>query len=264
MTSSLISLYQDLRNPQGYEKKGLLKPSAKTEAGYWLYSDEDLITLQLIQVFVEIGYSREEIGQVIQLDGENLYNEYKIALDRVDEKRKKLDGMHNMLESFLEFYEIPMHDLPKVEGEFDILSKVAAVEAESPYRIPIPELVDKTSDIESIDPEIRVALARYFWGLIQIDCIKDRGASDKDVQTTMGFIVSVFAKLLNVSDDNLLKTIEWVTSKEFVDTLPERPGGGIVRKQYDLVLKMASMVSSIEFLKEVLGVYIETLRNGGK
>ena len=38
---------------QGYNEIGLLKPTSTTEAGYWLYDDDAIKKLKLIQIFVE-------------------------------------------------------------------------------------------------------------------------------------------------------------------------------------------------------------------
>ena len=43
------------RTLQEYDKIGLLKPTSKTESGYWLYDDTAIQTLILIQIFVEGG-----------------------------------------------------------------------------------------------------------------------------------------------------------------------------------------------------------------
>ena len=49
------------RTLQEYDKIGLLKPTSKTESGYWLYDDRAIQALFAIQVFVECGYKRKAI-----------------------------------------------------------------------------------------------------------------------------------------------------------------------------------------------------------
>jgi len=48
-----------------YDNIGLLRFSAKTEAGYRIYCDEDFITLQQVTTLKIIGLSLEEIKQLI-------------------------------------------------------------------------------------------------------------------------------------------------------------------------------------------------------
>ncbi len=50
-----------VRTLQYYDKVGLLSPSLYTEAGYRLYTDEDLSSLQQILALKFLGFSLEEI-----------------------------------------------------------------------------------------------------------------------------------------------------------------------------------------------------------
>ena len=47
------------RTLQEYDKVELLKPTSKTEAGYWLYDEAAIQRLMLIQIFVEADYERK-------------------------------------------------------------------------------------------------------------------------------------------------------------------------------------------------------------
>ena len=49
-----------------YDKVGLLSPSQYTEAGYRLYTDEDLLNLQQILALKFLGFSLEEIKICLQ------------------------------------------------------------------------------------------------------------------------------------------------------------------------------------------------------
>ena len=55
-----------------YHKIGLLIPSHRSEAGYRLYSIEDLISLQKIKSLQELGFSLNEIKKVTQDDTASL------------------------------------------------------------------------------------------------------------------------------------------------------------------------------------------------
>lgn len=54
-----------IRTLQYYDKIGLLKPSAYTEAGYRLYDDTALETLQQILLFRELEFPLKEIKEII-------------------------------------------------------------------------------------------------------------------------------------------------------------------------------------------------------
>src|SRR5690625_2729445 len=54
-----------VRTLHHYDEIGLLKPSTTTDAGYRLYSQENLETLQQIIFFKELGFPLKEIKSII-------------------------------------------------------------------------------------------------------------------------------------------------------------------------------------------------------
>ena len=54
-----------VRTLQYYDKIGLLKPTAHSDAGYRLYSDSELLTLQHILLFRELEFPLKEIKEII-------------------------------------------------------------------------------------------------------------------------------------------------------------------------------------------------------
>lgn len=67
-----------VRTLQYYDKIGLLKPTAHSDAGYRLYSDSELITLQHILLFRELEFPLKEIKEI--LNSENFDKD--IALEQ--------------------------------------------------------------------------------------------------------------------------------------------------------------------------------------
>ena len=54
-----------LRTIRYYEEVGLVSPSARTSGGFRLYSESDLARLRLIRRMKPLGFSLEEMGQVL-------------------------------------------------------------------------------------------------------------------------------------------------------------------------------------------------------
>ncbi|MFT8349421.1 MerR family transcriptional regulator [Clostridium saccharoperbutylacetonicum] len=77
-----------LKTIHHYHKEGLLCPSSYNEAGYRLYSDEDFQKLQKILTLKFIGFSLEEIKELIKSD--QLKNDVReslnLQMDIIDEK----------------------------------------------------------------------------------------------------------------------------------------------------------------------------------
>lgn len=73
-----------------YDKIGLLKPSEKTEAGYRIYCEDDLLKLQQITTLKFIGLPLNEISHILHESGENLENMITIQKKALEEKKKHL------------------------------------------------------------------------------------------------------------------------------------------------------------------------------
>jgi 7-cyano-7-deazaguanine reductase len=93
------------RTLQYYDEIGLLKPHQKTEAGYRLYSEDDLLTLQQITTLKFMGFNLKQIKVVIsnkkfdiekslQYQGEVLATE----ADRLNKASRLIKQAHRMLE----------------------------------------------------------------------------------------------------------------------------------------------------------------------
>lgn len=60
-----------VRTLQYYDKIGLLRPTSHSDAGYRLYSDSELITLQHILLFRELEFPLKEIKEIINSENFN-------------------------------------------------------------------------------------------------------------------------------------------------------------------------------------------------
>lgn len=73
-----------------YDEIGLVPPSARSDAGYRLYDDRDVLRLQQVLVLRELGVPLDEVASAIDGDREQLLRKHRGAL--VD-KRARLDQM---------------------------------------------------------------------------------------------------------------------------------------------------------------------------
>ena len=81
-----------------YDEIGLLKPSKTTEAGYRMYSIEDLEKLQQILFFRELDFPLNEIKEIMinpKYDKIESLNKHKELLI---EKRKRIDGLVTLID----------------------------------------------------------------------------------------------------------------------------------------------------------------------
>lgn len=79
-----------IRTLQYYDRIGLLRPSARTAAGYRLYGDEDLARLQRILLFRELEFSLKEIREIVTLPEAEQDRRLSVQIGRLTEKRDRL------------------------------------------------------------------------------------------------------------------------------------------------------------------------------
>jgi MerR family transcriptional regulator, thiopeptide resistance regulator len=84
-----------------YDEIGLVRPSQRTAAGYRLYDDRDVLRLQQVLVFRELGVALHEIGPAIDAatDRAALLRKHRSALA---EKRTQIDAMLTAVDRALE------------------------------------------------------------------------------------------------------------------------------------------------------------------
>ncbi|ASS73710.1 MerR family transcriptional regulator [Tumebacillus algifaecis] len=107
-----------VRTLHHYDEIGLLTPSSVSAAGYRLYSDRELERLQQILFFREIGFSLQEIKEV--LDSPDFDRKSALAAHKeiLLQKKKRLEDIIDTVEKTLESIEggCKMSDKEMFEG----------------------------------------------------------------------------------------------------------------------------------------------------
>ena len=94
-----------VRTVQFYDQKGILVPSALTEGGRRLYSDEDLRKMKIICFLRDIGLSLDTIGQLLKEEdpGSVIYvilqQQEQLLQDEINEHHEKLDRIAELKKS---------------------------------------------------------------------------------------------------------------------------------------------------------------------
>ena len=89
-----------LRTIRWYDSKYLLKPSAYTEGGARLYTDADLAKLQQILLFKYLGFSLDDIREMVMTGGDEEYllGSLDIQKKLVQEKIEELNDVYQALD----------------------------------------------------------------------------------------------------------------------------------------------------------------------
>jgi MerR family transcriptional regulator, thiopeptide resistance regulator len=80
-----------VRTLHHYDRLGLLAPSGRSEAGYRLYSDRDLVRLEQILALKFIGFPLTEIRRLLKRDTKDLAGALRRQRVLILEKRRLLD-----------------------------------------------------------------------------------------------------------------------------------------------------------------------------
>ncbi len=83
-----------IRTLQYYDNIGLLRPAQYTEAGYRLYDDAALETLQQILLFRELEFPLKEIREIIQSPG---FDREKAIAQQIELLRLKKEHLENLI-----------------------------------------------------------------------------------------------------------------------------------------------------------------------
>jgi len=85
-----------------YESIGLIPKTVRTEAGYRVYSEADIHTLRFIRRARDLGFSVEQIGELVSLwqDRSRASTDVKsIALEHIQSLERKIAELRSMTET---------------------------------------------------------------------------------------------------------------------------------------------------------------------
>lgn len=112
-----------VRTLHHYDELGLLTPSRRSEAGYRLYTDEDLERLQQILFYKELGFGLERIAAVMSAPDfdrrEALVEQRQLLADRVRRLQATLNLVDKTLASIQGGFQMTKEEMFEVFGDFD-------------------------------------------------------------------------------------------------------------------------------------------------
>ncbi len=92
-----------------YEKRGLIKASNRSEAGYRLYTDSDVLRVRFVKTARNAGFSLNDIGQLLSIRVDKQSHSCQEVTDitqkklrEVNAKMAELQSMQQTLELLLE------------------------------------------------------------------------------------------------------------------------------------------------------------------
>jgi DNA-binding transcriptional MerR regulator len=111
-----------VRTLHHYDKAGLLSPSDRSHAGYRVYSDADLIRLQQILFYRELGFSLGEIGAILDDPQTNAPAHLRARQAQLSEEIARLQRLVEVAERAIEVQQTGVSLTP--EERFEVFGEI--------------------------------------------------------------------------------------------------------------------------------------------
>lgn len=171
-----------VRTLHHYDDIGLLTPDCTTEAGYRLYSDDNLATLQQILFFRELGFSLKKIKELLTSPAFSRQEAFEMQRKMLHEKRKQLDSMIKTIEKTIQHGkgELVMTNEEKFKG-FDFSKNPYEQEAKARWG---DKAVDASKKkVAQFGPEIQEEMNRIYFNLAEL---RNTSPSSDEAQEAIG------------------------------------------------------------------------------
>ncbi|WP_406722276.1 MerR family transcriptional regulator [Streptomyces althioticus] len=112
-----------VRTLHHYDKAGLLSPSDRSRAGYRLYGEADLVRLQQILFYRELGFPLDEIASLLENPQANALERLQDRLRRLNEEIARLRRLAEVAERAIEGQRTGVPLTP--EERFEVFGDVA-------------------------------------------------------------------------------------------------------------------------------------------
>jgi DNA-binding transcriptional MerR regulator len=112
-----------VRTLHHYDELGLVRPSGRTESNYRLYDNADLLRLQQVLFFKELGFPLEEIRRLLDDPGFNVRDALATQRKLITQRQARLQTLLQAVEKAIEAHErgiaMTKEEMFEVFGDFD-------------------------------------------------------------------------------------------------------------------------------------------------
>lgn len=105
------------RGVQGYEKRGLVKPSARNKYGHLLYNTNAQRRIALIKDYQKLGFSLKEIETLIDAPNKVVKEALEKQVIRLQEERDEKAVLIDMVKRWIESIEGALKEIGKFEED---------------------------------------------------------------------------------------------------------------------------------------------------
>jgi DNA-binding transcriptional MerR regulator len=85
-----------------YHRKGLVVPVGRSESGYRLYSDSNLLMLQQVLLFKELGFELAKIRSLVASDNFDVLQSLYLQRKHIDAELNRLNAISNLIDNTIQ------------------------------------------------------------------------------------------------------------------------------------------------------------------
>lgn len=210
-----------------YDEIGLLKPETVTEAGYRLYGDKELNTLQQILFFRELDFSLDTIKEIMTNPGYDRMEALNKHKELLIQKRERLNGLIGLLEQTLKgeknmsFQEFDMTEIEENKAAYaaEVKEKWGKTDAYGQYE-------KKTGAYTKMDwDNTNAGLMKQFE---KFGALKEKGVKSSEVMDCVAEFVQYMTEHFYECTDEILDGLGMMYSQDvrFMKNIDKVGGDG--------------------------------------
>nr|MDJ0590242.1 MerR family transcriptional regulator [Pleurocapsa sp. MO_226.B13] len=232
-----------IRTLHYYDEIGLLSPSCRTDVGYRLYSNQDIIRLQQIVSLRQLGFSLKEIGECLKNPDFSLQQTIDLHRARVREQMalsrnllKRLDAISTELETkrsvavenLIQVMEtISMSKQQYFTPEQQAILEERFRQAEGEWQEILTQVRAEMSKGTNLNSPAVQQLARRWQAIVKFLICGDEQIYESLVRMYQqeGIEAASYGAMDAATFDYLLKAVSFLSIGEDMDIFPERKPG---------------------------------------
>ena len=238
---------------RGYADVGLLVPTTRSDDGNqsWLYDDEALKKLRFIQIFVEAGYPRSRIREILESPDTNLTEEYDRLICSLKEKQKRIEGFIRTVELIKLLPEYPSHTgraLYEMDTEQMYMDGSSAEFLEESFA--------SSAELDAADFEEAKLFVPLFFRMIAIGSLKDNDPASEKVSNCVKELCDSFLFMVCADgDENDGAEIPEATATELAAYTYAWADAVLSEPADAQMIDRATGPGGADFVKEALAVF---------
>lgn len=241
---------------QEYDKIGLLHPSDKTEAGYWLYDENAIQQLMIIQVFVECGYERKKIKSILKMPSLDLLSEFDKLIATLEEKRKRIDGMINTVKTLQITAKLPLSTLLAMQRV-----DVGNIYKDKSFSANLQETIKKSASYDENEAKEAELYMPFLYALVAIGCYKDKPYDAPEVIECVKTFIDCMMHIVTL-DEEYEEDDEEISEGELVEYMEKCIEEMLADEEMVNMLELQCGVGAGAYIINAINKYAEMLKKG--